>query len=240
MKFTEVFILNISIDSKRFVTSVQNGLTNARNEIYVSNTLTDNRKHMEKWDYIVTAVKESFEHQEKYSFIPLDRGLFKPIMIFDKEEKTLYTIIKNKNFDKLLNRKSIDKIHYIDAMLDYNLSYQTTPEQITWSEMDNMFSDNAVDKIRDLQTNIETMLCSDEIKEYITIVIDFNGYTLTDAKAVLCSKWLEIIYENDWKEFITPSYNDIEDNGKIDFVQETEIKSMISLKPTVRKADEIG
>ena len=125
-------------------------------------------------------------------------------------------------------------------MLDYNLSYQTTPEQITWSEMDNMFSDNAVDKIRDLQTNIETMLCSDEIKEYITIVIDFNGYTLTDAKAVLCSKWLKIIDENDWKEFITPSYNDIEDNGKIDFVQETEIKSMISLKPTVRKADEIG
>ncbi len=240
MKFTEVFILNISIDSKRFVTSVQNGLTNARNEIYVSNTLTDNRKHMEKWDYIVTAVKEFFEHQGKYSFIPLDRGLFKPIMIFDKEEKTLYTIIKNKNFDKLLNRKSIDKIHYIDAMLDYNLSYQTTPEQITWSEMDNMFSDNAVDKIRDLQTNIETMLCSDEIKEYITIVIDFNGYTLTDAKAVLCSKWLKIIDENDWKEFITPSYNDIEDNGKIDFVQETEIKSMISLKPTVRKADEIG
>ena len=236
----EVFILNINIDKKIFVTAIQNGLTNARNEIYASNTLIDNRKHMQKWDYISTAVSKAFEHQEKYSFIPLDRGLFKPIMIFDKEKKVLYTIIKSKNFDKLLKRKSVDTIHYIDAMLDYNLSYQTTPQQLSLFDMENMFSDNAVDRIHDLQTNIETLLCSDEIKKYITIVIDFNGYTLTDAKAVLCSKWLEIIDENDWRELITPSYDDIEDSGKVDFVQETEMKSKISLKPTVRKTKEIG
>ena len=230
----------INIDRKIFVTAIQKGLTNARNEINASNTLTDNRKHMQKWDYIGTTVSKAFESQEKYSFIPLDRGLFKPIMIFDKEEKVLYTIIKKKNFDKLLNRKSVDKIHYIDALLDYNLTYQATPQQLSLFDMENMFSDNAVDKIHDLQTNIETILCSDEINKYITIVIDFNNYILTDVNAVLCSKWLEIIDENNWSEFITPSYDDIEDNGKGNFVHETEIKSKISLKPAVRKVKEIG
>lgn len=232
--------MNISIDKKAFITAIQNGLTNTRNEIYVSNTLTHNRKHMEKWDYIVTAVLKAFEHDDKYLFVPLDRGLFEVTMIFDKDEKVLYSIIRDKNFDKLLERKFVDKIHYVDAMLDYNLRYQTRSSQVSWPGMESMFSDNATDKIRNLQADIEAMLRSDEIKKYITIVIDFNGYTLTNAKAVLCSKCLEIISEDDWSEFITPSYNDIEDNGKVDFVQETEIKSKISLKPVVRRAKEIG
>ncbi len=232
--------MDISIDKVRFVTAIQNGLTNARNEIYTSNTITDNRKHMQKWDYIGTAVQRAFEQETNFLFVPLDRGLFKPIMIFDDEHKILYTIIKIKNFEKLLKRDSVQKIHYMDALLDYNLPYQETPLQMSLFEMENMFSDNAESQIRELQSDVEILLHSDEVKKYITIVIDFNGYTLTEVKAVLCSKWLEKIEEDNWNEFITPSYDDIEENGKGDFVQETEIKSKISLKPAIKKVKEIG
>ena len=161
-------------------------------------------------------------------------------MIYDNIERVLYTVIKSKNFDKLLQRKPLEKAHYIDAMLDYNYTYQTTPSQLSIFEMDNMFSENAENQIHDLQITIESLLSTDSISKYITIVVDFNAYALNDVKAVLCSKWLEIIETDAWTEYIIPSFDDIEENGKSDYVHDTEIKSKIALKPTIRKVQDIG
>lgn len=227
--------MEISIDNKKIVSAIQRGLTNTKIEIYSSNTLTNNRKHMEKWDNINTSLKKIFERQEKYSFIPLNRGFFTPILIYDNEEKILYTIMKSKNFTELLKRDSIKKIHYLDALLDYNLPHQKAPAQMSMFNRNSIFSDVAETQINDLKCDIESLLGSSEIKKYITIVIEFNGYTLTSVEAVLCSKWLEIIETDNWSELITPLFDDIEENGKNEVVQDVEIKSKISLKPTLKK-----
>ncbi len=70
--------------------------------------------------------------------------------------------------------------------------------------------------------------------------MDFKGFTLTEVHAVLGSKWLEIIETDDWSEYINPSFDDIEDNGRRDYVQSSDLKSKISIKPSVRKLQEMG
>ena len=85
-----MFILKIDFDKKGVISAIQKGLSNAQTEIYNSNTITENRKHMEKWDKINTCVYELFLENDRFSIIPLDRGLFELIMIFDNKERTLF------------------------------------------------------------------------------------------------------------------------------------------------------
>ena len=125
-------------------------------------------------------------------------------------------------------------------MLDYNYLYQEVPMQMSIFDVENMFSESAERQIKDLQTTIESLLLTDTIKKYITVVVDFKGFTLTEVRAVLGSKWLEVIEADDWSEYINPSFDDIEDNGKRDYVQSTDLKSKILIKPSVKKQQEIG
>lgn len=228
-----------SIDKTKLITGIQLGLDATREDMYNRNTLTDNRKHMQKWDDMVTNIKEQFKGQEKFSFVPLDRGLFKPAMIFDNNEKILYTIIKKQNYQSKLSRKVIENSHYIDAMLDYNLPYKEIPDQLSF-EYGNMFSENAEFQIVNLKTNIEMLLDTEDIRKYITIVIDFSGYTLKEIRAVMCSKWLEEIDSEDWTEYITPTYAESYDVGDFDCVQETDTKTRVSIRPLLKhKAEEM-
>lgn len=235
-----MLILETGIDKVKFVSAIQKGLSNTQVEIYSSNTITDNRKHMEKWDKINTCLNDLFNDNNRFSVVPLDRGLFKLVMIFDNVEQVLYTVIKKNNFNKLLSRKFLPKAHYIDAMLDYNYHYQEVPLQMSLFDMDSMFSETAEKQISDLHISIESLLSTDKVKKYITIVIDFTGYTLNAVEAVFCSKWLETIESENWSEYIVPSFDDIEDNGKNDYVHENELKLKIALKPTIKKAQNIG
>lgn len=224
--------MNTTIDKKKIIEAIQRGLKNARDSIYASNTITDNRKHMEKWDRINTSIGSAFEVDDSYIFIPLDRGLFKPIMMFDKTNKVLYTVIKKQNYKKLMDRKSIEKTHYIDAMLDYNYEYQKAPAQTCLFDEESFFSDSAQRQIVELKNMIESLLSINEIQKYFTIVIDFSGYELSEAQCVLCSKWLTEIASENWSDYITPSYEDIEDNGKIDYVPEVNMETIINIKPS--------
>ena len=229
-------MLELNVDKKRFVDAIQNGLLRARDELYASGTLTNNRIHMQKWDYIVTELKRSFSTDDRYAFVPLDRGLFKPVMMFDKEAKTLYTVMKRHNFENLMGRKSVTKSHYIDALLDYNYGYQKEPLQMDIFDEPGLFSVNAELQINDLKLTIGSLLNADDVTRYVTIVVDFTSFALTDAKAVLCSKWLNIIESDSWSEIITPSYEDnMVSQVESEYVHESSIKARITVEPKVKR-----
>lgn len=226
---------DIKTVSELLVNAIYMGLLDARNELMTSKTVTNNRKHMAKWDFINTSVTNSLLTHERYSIVPLDRGLFEVIMIYDNLDKVLYTVMKRQNFNKLTGRNSISKAHYIDAMLDVNSSYQKSPKQLSLLEDSNLFSENAENQIQILTQNIKILLNTNEILRYITIVVDFTGYTLTTVEAIFCSKWLEVIESDNWNDYITPTYDEAENINSTKHTPENEIKSKIKIKPAVKK-----
>lgn len=220
---------------KTLVESIRVGLLDAKNEHITSKTTTNNRQHMAKWDFINTSVTNSLLTNDRYLVVPLDRGLFELVMVYDKLNKILYTIMKEQNFNKLISRNSISKAHYMDAMLDANLRYQENPNQISFFDDDALFSEKAESQIQTLAHDIKVMLDTDEILKYITIVVDFTGYTLTKVDAVFCSKWLEVIESDSWNDYIITEYDEPEDIGDIHHNTENEIKSKIKIKPAVKE-----
>ena len=180
-----------------------------------------------KWDYINDSIHYALRENEHFIVIPLDRGIFAPIMIFDVANKFLYTIMKSKNFEKLLNRDYIEKPHYIDAMLDCNLHFQEEPRQIAF---DGFGSDYAENQIQTIKNDIFRFLQTDTVLKYVTIVIDFNGYTLNDVEAVTCSKFLDVLFRESWNEYIVTSYEDIVPENNTAVNQEYDISQKIKIK----------
>ena len=125
IKYLEVLVLEIGINKKKIVSAIQKGLSDTQIAISTSNTITYTRKYMEKWDRIHTSIHNCFCDDERFSIIPLDRGLFTPIMIFDNMEQVLYTIMRRDNFNKKLSRKYLEEAHYIDTMFDYNSCFES-------------------------------------------------------------------------------------------------------------------
>lgn len=220
---------------KLLVESIHQGLLNARSEYKASQTTTNNRKHMAKWDFINTSITSRLLGHNRYSVVPLDRGLFELVMIYDKQDKTLYTVIRRQNFNKLTDRHSINKAHYIDAMLNYNYPYQPYSNQISFIDDNNFFSEKAESQINTLSNDIKKILNTDEITKYITIVINFTGYNLMSVEAILCSKWLEVINGEDWSEYLTPTYDDVEPIDSQSYHHENEIKPKIQIKPAIKR-----
>ncbi len=225
----------ISEEKKMLVNAIQNGLLDSKRERESNQTITNNRKHMSKWDFVNTNVSKTLEYNERFCIIPLDRGLFEPIMIFDRKTKNLYTIMKVKNFEKVLSRQEITKCHYMDAMLDNNLPYKTNPNQLSLLEANDMFSEKAEQQIDELSTNIKTMFHTDIISKYYTIVVDFSGYILTSVEIYFCSKWLEILENESWNDFILPSYEIVGEPDNVLYNKENELKSKIQIKPAVKR-----
>lgn len=228
--------MELDINRQMLVDVIKEGLTDARYELKTRNTITNNRSAMEKWDDINQSVYNAFKDDEEMIIVPLDRGLFKLIMMLSTKTNTLYTIIRNVNFKKLMDRKEIKRAHYIDAMLECNYTSESSPRQISMVDsMPELFSENAKEQKAELNAKIKSMFNVDEISQYITIVISFDNFTLTDIVAFKCSPYLDAIEEESLSEFITPKYDDVEDNTDVEYVQESNMKNVISIKPKEKR-----
>lgn len=228
--------MELDINVNKLVGAIKEGLTTTRLELRIRNTITNNRAPMEKWDGVNDSVYNCFKNDENMTIIPLDRGLFKPIMILNTQTNTLYTIIRNDNFKRLMERKEIKKAHYIDAMLECNCAIQSSPMQISMVDaMPDLFSERAKEQKSELNAKIKTMLNVDNISQYITIVIGFDIFTLTDVVAIKCTPCLDVIEEESLSEFISPNYDDIEENTDVEYVQDSDLKNVIAMKPKTKR-----
>ena len=135
-----------------------------------------------------------------------------------------------------MERKEIKKAHYIDAMLECNCVIQSSPMQISMVDaMPDLFSERAKEQKSELNAKIKTMLNVDNISQYITIVIGFDIFTLTDVVAIKCSPYLDLIEEESLSEFISPNYDDIEENTDVEYVQDSDLKNVIAMKPKTKR-----
>lgn len=123
----------------------------------------------------------------------------------------------------------------MDAMLENNFSYQTNPDQLSLLEVNDMFSEKAEYQIGELSKTIKTILNTDVVSKYFTIVVDFSGYILTSVEIYFCSKYLEILETDSWNDFITPSYEVVDEQSEVRYNEENELKSKIQIKPEVKR-----
>ena len=188
-------------DKKGLIEAVQTAIGVSVNEFIMENNfITYNCIHMLKWDEINTSIAKNM-NEDNYDIKKFNRGIFCPILIYDKDSKNIYLPMRTKNLLKLKKDRNKRKVpHYLDALVTKNKDIKVEKQQQEFFDTDKVFDKEMVEKILMPLNNIE-------INNFVVCVFDEIKGELIAFKALILDSNLREYYSEDWSHFISPTYN---------------------------------
>jgi hypothetical protein len=191
---------------EKFVAAIKDGLNETKLEYQIKQKEINNAIHFDKMDNIANSLIRAFKLESNLRIIKLKRGTYNIVLIFDSENKTLFSALSDKRFDTLSKRKDHTKTHYLDALVDFNISMEF--ERIQQVLDESIFEKNN-DEVSKIKQQVIELLNGAIPERYIIICFDMEIFRLCSVEAVLTSEYLEVIERNDWSELIEIDYNDV-------------------------------
>jgi hypothetical protein len=227
-----------SVIKKRMVEAIKNGLYETKEEMRGKDDVVNNSLPYRKLDNIANSIIRKFHDDDIFRYVLCKRGWYIILFLYDKINKVLYSFFSEKRFNELINRKTISNLHYIDALVEFNDDLQTDRLQ---QVLDEDLSSKDEDKVQELKNKIITMLDNDEPQKYITVCHAIDDFRLCNVKAVITSKYLEVLEKNDWSEFIDIDYREaiFDDIPKHDLDDEVKVTLKTKLPSLPNFPDEI-
>lgn len=140
----------------------------------------------------------------RFSVEIFNRGAHEFIVIYDKIEKTLYSIMKYKTFKGLEKSKKKTNVHYLEALGFFNNDKIAEKYQIKFFEDEYRKS-----QIEDLLFKIVSKEVIEEVKVHKLITFDIKNNELASISVFQLNSELDIINEESWNDYITVDYDDI-------------------------------
>ena len=219
-------------DKKLIVQALQNALDKFNEHITNTRTITNMGHIGTKWDIINTECRDALP-KTKYDVVVCKRGVWQLILMYDKDTKTLYTLMKEKRYEDVCKTVKSNKVHYLEAIATVNKELvEEWQEQIAFFEG---FNELKVEKI---QNTVEQLLnkIDGEVKKHVLITFTDKNLELCSVSALIVTPSLQILYKEEWTEYIEPKYSLDVSNINIDS-EEEEIE--LGLKVTKENIDNI-
>ncbi|MCX7759249.1 MAG: DUF5986 family protein [bacterium] len=190
---------------KRIVSAIKNGLFEIKQEMYGNSDRVNNSLPSRKLDKVANSIIREFQDEDAFEEPLWRRGGYDILTLYNNRDRTLYSFMSDKRFSELLNRKNIKRLHYIDILDEFNGSLE--PENSQLSLFDDIIRKDE-EKLLGLKNQILNLLHNVEPLKYITVCHSIEGFRLCSVKAVITSKFLEVIEQKDWSEFIDIDYSE--------------------------------
>lgn len=206
-----------------------------KQQIDENNFPTTNGKELYIWNYINKNISDNFP-TDKFQVIVMKRGSWAFIGIYDKEEKYLYTLMREKNLANLQKNINANLIHYSNALSKLNdplkREYEPVAHQISLFGED-LYDTETDEKLDDILHKIISKVDS-EIIRYVLIAFDSDSVgNIKDIKGIIPAKGLDIYKEENWVEYVSQGY-DITDIVTSEYVQ-AENEIMLERKPNLKR-----
>ncbi len=162
---------------------------------------TYNSRASRIWDLINTNLLNSFDTIDCMSYDSM-RGPWQMVMIYEKETGFLFTFMREKRFVELQNGTVTRKnMHYID-MLTRHLNSDLISETYQLRLFPISYNDEELlgEKINILLKKLKED--GAVLNRYVNVLFDSSNYQLNSIRATMIDSYLNIVYEQDWTEFI--------------------------------------
>lgn len=196
-------IINLNKEYKKFFVQIlQNGLDRFKEHEIINKTVTKIGSMGTKWDMINSEFKEALD-KSRFDTIICKRGVWAFILIYDKTNNTLYTLMKDKRFEELVKTVKKDKVHYLEALTTVNINLcNETLEQMTLLENFTKEKEEKIEKtVDELFKNI-----NGNIERHILIRFTDKEFELYSISASIITPSLDVLIKEDWAEYIQPKY----------------------------------
>lgn len=217
-------------DKKVIVQALQNGLERFNEHMGNTGTVTNMGYTGTKWDMINTECRDALP-EKKYDVVVCKRGVWQLILMYDKDTKTLYTLMKEKRYEEVCKTVKSNKVHYLEAIATVNKGLvEERQEQIAFFEGFNEL------KVEKMKNTVEQLLnkIDGEVKKHVLITFTDKSLELCSISALIVTPSLQILCKEDWTEYIEPKYS--LDVSTIDIYSEDE-EIELGLKVTKENID---
>lgn len=196
--------INLGEENKiLIVQAVQNGLEQFKEYKLEHKTITSLGSTGTKWDKINTECSYALP-KLKFDVVACKRGVWQLILIYDKDTKHLYTLMKEQRFDELLKSVKENKVHYLEALTMCNADLvEEYREQTTLFEGFNDIKKEKIDK------TLEIMLSkiNGEIERHVLVRFTDKEFALSSITASVITPRLSIVTQENWAQYIQPKYD---------------------------------
>lgn len=227
-------VIDMEIEEKKIIVqALQNGLERFNEHIRNARTVTNMGYTGTKWDMINTECKDALS-EKKYDVVVYKRGVWQLILMYDKDIKTLYTLMKEKRYEDICKTVKSNKVHYLEAITTVNKGLvEEKQEQMAFFEGFNEL------KIEKIENTVEQLLnnIDGEVKKHVLITFTDKNLELSSISALIVTPSLQILHKEDWTEYIEPKYSLDVNNTDINNNSDDEIE--LGLKVTKENIDDI-
>lgn len=168
---------------------------------------TQNCIHFLRWDFTNTNIIRRFQG-ERFQCIKVKRGPWKFILIYDRETKFLYSLMREKRFKDLQDRVTAERVHYVDALVSNNHELEdiSTVERVFQQDLfdlDGMIWSEEVHQVwEELSVNIEG-----DVRYYAIVTFTSEKDEITAVSTYIPTVSLGIAHEENWNEYITADFS---------------------------------
>lgn len=196
--------INLDFNDKEcIVDAILSGLEKSHDYFTSNRTITKNGREGERWNYINEEVKNTLA--DKFEVSLCKRRIWEIILIYDKETRSLYSLMKDKRLMELKEEIKSNGMHYAKVLAEYiNSRFQyEKKEQMTFiEESDSSYEEKLEENFREI-----TKYISGDIDKYTMITFTNKNEELTSISARIVSPILDDIYKDDWSYLIKPKYD---------------------------------
>lgn len=231
---------NIPLDTK-YIRMIFNAIPNAyflyKEHVDELNFPTDNGREGEVWNYINKCILEILP-ADQFQIVVMNRGRWKFLGIFDKKERYLYTLMREKNLSNIQRKISEHLFHYLNALSKLNdelaSEYEPIYQQLCFlgSEMYDTEQNEVLDKI--LTSMIQKI--DAKIARYVLIAFDSDLYgNVNEIKGIIPAKGLDFYKEENWTAHLDAEYDITETSPQEGLVNDSII--LLQRKANIKRVD---
>lgn len=190
-------------DKLIIVQAIQNGLDKFKEHKITNKTITNMGSTGTKWDMINSECNDALS-KLRFDVVICKRGIWELVLIYDKETKYLYTLMKDKRFEELSKVVSNDKVHYLEALTTVNINAsEETYEQVL------LIEDFTKDKEEKIEKTVEKLFknINGKIERHVLITFTDKNFELYSISASIITPSLQVLLKEDWSQYIQPKYD---------------------------------
>lgn len=193
--------------AEKLVECIENAVSDdIKYDISSNDFFTTNSKSFRIWDFINSNIKKEFDNS-LIKVAKTNRGFWEFVIVYNNENKNLYTIMREKRFKELQNdRNKRNKPHYLDAFIKIFNKDLADYEQLSFGIPCTTLPTN--DDLLEITNTItdSIQIDYDSIDNHVLILFDSFKYILTSVRAVMVDSNFSIACEESWNDYIT--YNE--------------------------------
>lgn len=196
---------------KLIVEAIKKGMLDSRIEREQTRLEYNNHPWIMNYNYIFSELQK-LNNQNGLHVEKIKRHSYEMPVIYDENEKTLYTICSDKIFYSLLKREYIDKFHYTDA---FCLSSSHEGKGIQTNLFGEEVEINTHENLNSLLQSLMSQFSkSYNIQEYCILVCKFNhksGELYRITGKYMCKNHQVYKTDESWNEYIIPDVETLDE-----------------------------